>query len=90
MTEMKKHTTITKREIFLINEGVIRSIIADTVTFGSMLGIALANHYLLDGRWYFDAVAIFAFWVTMSGKSNKLVKRFHSKQKFKEYVNRHY
>lgn len=76
-----------EKEIIVIQDGFIASVVADTYMFVSIIVILVVNHYLLDdstfGAWLFSIIFI----LTFLGRVNNRITRLKGKEELKEYLN---
>ncbi len=76
-----------KKEYFLLREGLIRSVLADIVTFGFIFGFALLNRFVLGDKWYYGIFFIFMILTSLLSRESNF-KRFTSKEDLINYINK--
>jgi hypothetical protein len=69
-----------KKEYIVLNEGVWRSVLKDSYTFGLMFGLLLFNHQLLSGSGWLDILFVLLILVFVLGRNTKSIHRFNSKK----------
>lgn len=77
-----------KQEIIYFRESFISSIISDTFSFGCLLFTFWFNKTFIDGNNFLDTIILIVFFIALMGKTNNKAKRFHSKAKLLEYLNK--
>lgn len=74
----------TEKEFYYVREGLVESIIADTITFGFVLGGFFLNAFYFGGKWYIYIFFMFMMFVLISAKSK--AKRFKSIKELQDYL----
>ena len=74
------------KEIIVIEEGVIASIIKDVFTFGMFAGLFYFNHEYLAGALVLDLFFALIVVMFLTGRSSKQFKRFNSYKEATKYL----
>ena len=74
------------KEIVIVREGLMKSLIADTYTFVVLLGVLGVNHYLLNDSIFGAWVLTFMLFLLIFSKTNSSIIRLKGVKQLKEYL----
>ena len=68
------------KEIIIIEENWLKSVIKDIFTFGVFAGLLYFNHAYLAGNWFIDVLFIICVLLFLLGRGSKSVHKFDSRE----------
>lgn len=74
------------KRIFYVRESAAQSIIADTFTFGILIGITTLNYQYWGGHWYMNIFILFLWLVFVGGRAKSKGREFHSRSELIDHL----
>lgn len=81
-----KNKIKTKTRIFYIRESLFQSILSDLFTFGSFFILITINYKFWKGEWFVTLTLVIMWFVMVSARSSKNMKRFNNNKELIEYL----
>lgn len=73
-------------KIIVVREGLIRSIVSDTVTFGFLISLMFLNVWYWGGHWYVTFFIMFLWLFSVMGRSMKMRREFRTNAEAIKYL----
>lgn len=68
-----------KKPVYIYNrENLATSLISDTITYGSFIGLMFLNFEYWGGRWYVTVFLLFVWFMALIGRANNRIHRFYN------------
>lgn len=68
------------KEVVIIEENWIKSVIKDVFTFGMFAGLMYFNHVYLSGNWFIDVLFMTCVILFLLSRNSKSVHRFNNRE----------
>ena len=75
----------TQPIFFFVAESFTKSILADIFTFGMLVGSFWVNYEFIESK-LLSAVILIMFWISATARGSSKIKKFYTKEEFKEFV----